>query len=135
MNEIISAHWNRNVGRNEPANLPSYDKAIEGWVKLDERESIYHSLNGAKGNIKFISPDGHLEAVYDNEKRLVTDVYNLGTYNYYNPKTNPILHGIFDVLPYLVFGNSPEDCIDPWPRISATIDYFRYSKNTKDSNK
>ena len=31
----------------------------------------------------------------------MTDVYNLGIYNYYNPKTNPILHGIFDVLPYL----------------------------------
>jgi RHS repeat-associated protein len=127
----ILAHWNRNRGRNEPANLPkSMDEAIKAkWIQLGDDESIYHRLYGAIGNVKFVSPDGLLEAVYDMNGVLVTDVYNLGTYNYYNPKTNPILHGVFDVAPYLIYGNSPEDFVNPWPRISATWDYLFHSTN------
>ncbi len=42
--------------------------------------------------------------------------------NYYDPSTQPFLHGLFDVVPYLLWGNDPDDFENPWPRINASVD-------------
>ena len=122
----ILAHWGRNKGLNGPSNVPSTKKEAEeqGWEALPPSESVYHSQNGAN-NSKFISPDGHREAVYNSVGNLVTDPVNQGTYNIYNPKTNPIKHGLYDVVPYLILGNSPDDAFSYGDRISATIKSIR----------
>ena len=60
----------------------------------------------AAGNVKFMSPDGHREAIYDSNGNLVTDPNNEGTFNYLTPD---FFHGLVDVIPYWIYGNSPND--------------------------
>ena len=33
----------------------------------------------------------------------------MGTYNYINNSTSTIGHGLVDVVPYFIFGNTPSD--------------------------
>ena len=42
---------------------------------------------------------------------MVDDYLNGGTYNYYNPDgtKGTVLHVIYDLVPYLIHGNSKED--------------------------
>jgi hypothetical protein len=71
--------------------------------------------------VKYQSPDGHQEAVFDANGQLVTDAANTGTYNYGasgHGWSGEIHHGISDVLPYYVFGNSPDD---PTPLLDRII--------------
>ena len=46
----------------------------------------------------------------------------MGTYNYYSPHyKGGLLHGFYDVLPYYIMGNTPEDMVMLNYRIEATI--------------
>lgn len=50
--------------------------------------------------------DGKYEAIYDkNTGNLVTDPRDIGTYIYYDPTTNAFMHGVFDVVPWVFWGN------------------------------
>ena len=67
-------------------------------------------MNGTDGeyNVKFISADGHFEAVYDKEGKLLTeenDPINMGTYNYFGPNDFNG-HKEYDVEPYYIYGNT-----------------------------
>ena len=58
-----------------------------------------------------MSYDGIFEAVYNKQGILLTeynDPQNMGTYNYGNPD-NWLAHGIYDVAPYLRYGNTIGD--------------------------
>ena len=71
--------------------------------------------------MKYLSPDGHQEAIFDANGQLVTDPANAGTYNYApsgNGWLGDIHHVISDVIPYSIFGNSPDD---PTPFLDRTI--------------
>ncbi|GEM_PF-5884806 len=81
----------------------------EKWKLLEIEESIFHMF-GEEGefNLKFISADGMFEAVYNRAGTLLTesnDPVNMGTYNYSHPKKNKTGHGMFDVAPYILYGN------------------------------
>ncbi len=52
--------------------------------------STYNPAN----NDKYVSVDGHIEGVYDENGNLVTDSVNQGTYNFANPNKDPIGHFI-----------------------------------------
>lgn len=105
-------HWNRNL-----FNAPVSSFAdVADWTKLTPEESIFHQQGeGNEQNMKFVSPDGRSEAVFrpgiaGGEPELVTDVTILGTYNFFGPRfAFGIFHGIFDVVPYFLFGNAPAD--------------------------
>ena len=47
--------------------------------------STYNPAN----NDKYVSVDGHIEGVYDENGNLVTDSVNQGTYNFANPNKDP----------------------------------------------
>ncbi|WP_108946994.1 hypothetical protein [Shewanella halifaxensis] len=65
---------------------------------------------GNENNRKFVSPDGHSEAVFGSNSCLVTDDKNGGTYNFAGPRTlGGVPHAVLDVAPYFIFGNSPSD--------------------------
>ena len=119
--EGILAHWYRNEGLNDPYLLPESPEAAKkrNWELLSPAKSVYHNMNGGK-NQKYVSPDGHLEAVYDQCGELVTDPYNMGTYNIYGPD-DKLGHFVFDMMPYYLIGNSPDDAFDYWSRIKATF--------------
>jgi RHS repeat-associated protein len=93
---------------------PSYDYAKTHWIQLPASQSIYHQHgSGNENNVKFVSPDGHGEAVFHPDGTLVTDQTNGGTYNYcFSPTGDKITnfgHIVFDVVPYCIWGNGPQD--------------------------
>ncbi len=80
------------------------------WVLCDIEDSLFH-MNGEDGfyNVKFVSICGKYEAVYNKAGELLTaenDALNMGTYNYYSYLKNDKVHGIYDVIPYVFFGNT-----------------------------
>ena len=121
----ILSHWNRNDGLNELPYIPNSPEAAQnaGWKCLTRSKSVYHNRNGAS-NSKYVSPDGHFEAVFDSSGNLVTDSYNVGTYNIYGPD-NAIGHFVYDMLPYYLLGNSPDDAFNYWDRIKATCESIK----------
>jgi RHS repeat-associated protein len=115
------AHWTRNWW-NEPVKELS---DVNDWTELTPSESIYHSMGpGNEGNRKFVSPNGRSEAVFNCQDKLVTDSANMGTYNYFGPRfLGGVPHGIADVIPYFIFGNTPADMFNP-QRFIATYDHL-----------
>ncbi len=104
----VIVHYIRN-NLNEPV---SFQTANESWQQLAPEQAIFHTMGaGNEGNIKFISPDGHSEAVFYGDGTLVTDPSVYGTYNFVGPGNlaQNIGHGIFDVFPYFLLGNTPGD--------------------------
>lgn len=116
---IREAHWNRNQYNQNV----DYITARDHWTKLLPKESVYHQIGpGNERNMKFVSPDGHSELVFNCNYELVTDPINRGTYNFYGPRD---LYGVpnfvFDVIPYYIWGNSRADQYEYGIRIEATI--------------
>lgn len=108
-----SGHYLRNKLNK---NLPQNEKEAkeQGWIKLSKKESEMHQFHQEDGvrNTKWISPDGHREVVYTGKganQHITTDPRDVGTYNFANPKKDPIGHTLFDVLPYVAVGNSYDD--------------------------
>ncbi len=111
------AHYDRNK-YNEDV---SYEFASQNWKKMSDAESIYHRHGvGNEHNEKFISPDGHYEVVFRN-RELVKDPANLGTYNIIAPIGfwGNIGHVYADVLPYWMWGNTPDDPTPFWNRVNG----------------
>ncbi len=64
-----------------------------------------------KSNVKYVSPDGKREVIFNKNNEIVLDPRDIGTYNFV-PSGNLIEnigHGIFDVIPWALFGNSDDD--------------------------
>nr|VFK68666.1 MAG: hypothetical protein BECKUNK1418G_GA0071005_12573 [Candidatus Kentron sp. UNK]VFK73687.1 MAG: hypothetical protein BECKUNK1418H_GA0071006_12523 [Candidatus Kentron sp. UNK] len=117
-------HWRRNEINNNDANVPSdlaAARADPNFREMSSERSIYHRMgSNGKDNLKFISSDGHYEAVYNAKSgALVTDVVNRGTYNYASPD-NGFSHFAKDVLPYWRWGNGPSDPTTMWQRVTGS---------------
>jgi RHS repeat-associated protein len=110
-------HFNRNqIFDNESI---TYERAVETWN--DKVPPDYHQQGvGNEENKKFVSPDGHSEAIFDYMNNPVTDALNMPTYNRADPTSNPIGHTILDVIPYVIWGNSPDDPTSWYHRIAGT---------------
>jgi len=107
-------HYNRNIF-NKPVN---YANAQGSGVKLSDRKSSFHRLGpGNEKNEKYVILDknwyGSSEAVFRPDGMghgtPVTDPLNGGTYNFFDVNHSYILHTVFDVIPYLICGNSLDD--------------------------
>ena len=59
--------------------------------------------------MKYVSPDGKREAIYNSSGILVEDPRDIGTYNFCPSKKNDIVKNncyfICDMLPWMIFGN------------------------------
>jgi RHS repeat-associated protein len=99
-------HYNRNeIYGNQNV---SYQEAQRFWN--DNVPASYHQLGiGNEGNQKFVSPNGNSEAIFSENGVPVTDPLNGPTYNIGDPTTNPFGHFVLDMIPYYIWGNSPND--------------------------
>ena len=97
-------HYKRN-GYNRDVD---YETTKETWdSSVDPR---YHQQGCRnEGNIKFVSPDGRSETIFNSNHIPLNDPLNRGTYNYADPLTDPIGHFFKDMIPYYLLGNSPDD--------------------------
>ena len=84
-----------------------------------------HQMRGASKNQVFVSPDGHSEAVIDENGKEVTDCANRASYNYFPAKHAPLEHFLFDMLPWIEWGNCAFDPTSQGERISAYLKDFR----------
>ena len=108
-------------------NLPKNEEEAKrlGWRKLSAKASAMHQHHqeGGVRNTKWVSPDGHREVVYTgkgNKQHITYDPRDVGTYNYYDYKKNPLGHFAKDVLPYMLVGNSKYDKSTKAGRIKST---------------
>jgi RHS repeat-associated protein len=90
---------------NQQPNTPDF------WTQLGDVPSQCHQegTQPSQGNNKYVSPNGHYEAVYDASNNLITSGPNIGTYNFYNADSDPVAHFTNDVLPWIEYGASPSD--------------------------
>lgn len=76
-----------------------------------------------RSNIKYVSPDGHSEVIFDRSGHIVTAPEDYGTYNYADSRKDPIGHFYQDVLPWLLWGNDTADSTDMHQRLKAFVLY------------
>jgi hypothetical protein len=112
-------HYFRNRFSRAPATLDEMtavitetDNAPFGWQLSTWHETAFHAYgeDGAN-NLKFISKDGHFEAVYNKDGELLTagnDPLNMGTFNYGDYQTENMKHLKYDVWPYFEWNNTKE---------------------------
>ena len=108
------------------ANIPESEGAakIAEWIgPPDSPSASCHQYTATDGkNVKYVSPDGHREAIYNSKGYLVLDSRDIGTYNF-SPSGNPggtIGHALLDVIPWIIFGNDDDDpgpIINEWNRL------------------
>lgn len=84
-------------------------------------EYYSHNLNGVTGNKVYVHKDGHKEAVYDKNGKLVQDGINDGSYNYFDRNKEPLKHFSFDTNPWIIWGSSPKDPTSKKERIFAFV--------------
>ena len=121
LEEKKEEHYSRND--NNPAFPKEFDPDyFEDWD--DGVSANCHQFTSAnKNNKKFVSPDGKYEAIYDEDNNLVTDSRDVGTYNYASPNKDPLGHAIKDVLPWIIWGNSPEDSTKWYQRLFSVFGF------------
>lgn len=110
---VTSGHYLRNMlNKDLPQN--DADAKERGWIKLSDKKSEMHQNHQEDGvrNSKWVSPDGHREVVFTGKgenQHITTDPRDVGTYNFADPNKDPIGHTFFDVIPYILIGNSAND--------------------------
>ena len=115
-------HYNRND--NMPiANLPQSPEEAEAWGWDDGVAANCHQYTAPDGtvNTKWVSPDGHYEVIFDSNGNIVTASEDYGTYNYCDPNSHPIGHLIFDVVPWYIWGNAPDDSTSVMDRVFLSL--------------
>lgn len=124
----LSGHYLRNqLNKNLPQN--DADAKAKGWRKLSDKDSSMHQFNTHDGvkNSKWVSPDGHREVVFTGKgenQRITKDPRDQGTYNFFDPKKNPLGHATLDVAPYILLGNSADDPTTIYTRVGHSIKNF-----------
>ena len=73
---------------------------------------------------RFVSEDGHIEAIYDCDGNLVVSDEDMGSYNFVPSGESWIGHGIYDVLPWILYGNTPEDSTEWYERGGSLIGIY-----------
>lgn len=91
---------------------------IRHWLAHTSEAKI-HQLRGATGNKLLVFKDGHREGVYDPKGNLVKDGINDGSYNYAHPSKDPLHHFTWDILPWIMWGNSRTDPTSVKERLDA----------------
>lgn len=83
--------------------------AIIHAVLSATQEVFIHQQRGASKNKIYVSPDGHKEAVFGPDGKLVADGMNDGTYNYFHPQSDAMRHFLYDIHPWIIWGVARKD--------------------------
>ncbi|PRX21696.1 hypothetical protein BX659_13138 [Orenia metallireducens] len=90
-----------------------YELSVINYILRNTYENNIHKMRGENENVVYIQKNkennGYSEAVYNKNGDLVTNSYNQGSFNYFFYETEPIKHFGYDMLPWLVYGNTSDD--------------------------
>ena len=115
-------HYSRNqYNVNLPKNINEAEKM--GW--RDDVPVDCHNFTAPKrDNVKFVHSDGR-EAIFDaSGMHSVTSDEDMSTFNFYNPKDEPIRRGVTDVFPWFLWGNTPNDTTNHFERALTAIPIY-----------
>lgn len=122
--EMIPAkeqHYNRNQNM-PPEVLPKTPEEADRWGWDNGVASDCHQFTSLdRSNVKYVSPDGKMEVIFDKNGNVVTASEDCGTYNFASPMEDPIGHFYKDVLPWLVWGNDENDSTDMHMRLRSFV--------------
>jgi len=108
------------------ANPDTVVKLAFVYAALSKTAEVHiHQMRGATKNTVYVSPDGHSEAVVDEDGKLVTDCANMASYNFAPADREPLEHFMYDMLPWMEFGNCVLDPTTRSERIGAYLQDFR----------
>ena len=109
----VAAHYNRNKLNNDDYSKEELDSA--GYKAEPPSSSKFHQNNQINNepNLKYVIGEwGSSEIVYYSDGTVNNTPEDRGTVNVYsgdNDFLNVVVHGPFDVAPYIVWGNSIDD--------------------------
>ena len=116
-------HYSRNR-YNTPLPQTPGEAGTLGWDSKVAAD--YHQFTAPPGeenrNIKFVSLDGKREVIFDKDGQMVNAPEDIGTYNFANPRWRPVSHFFLDMLPWYLYGNSPDDSTTISERIRGRRD-------------
>ncbi len=118
--EIKRIHYGRNQYN---VDFPKTAEIAEDWNWETELAACHQNTvePGEKPNIKYVSPDGKREVIFDHTGNVViTADEDEGTYNYADPDLW-LAHLILDILPWIAYGNTPEDTTKWYQRIGGSL--------------
>ena len=106
-------HYNRlNHPMQQSWALPQTpEEAIRrGFVRASDNQNLYHRNKGQLDNVKYYNTETKQEVIFNSKGEIVTDIENIGTYNYVSPEgIAGIGHFFIDVIPYYRWGNGEKD--------------------------
>ena len=108
-----TAHYNRNALNN--SNYTEQELIDRGYQKEPNSADKFHQNNQVDGqrNRKYVIGDWFSsEIVYYSDGTINSTPEDVGTFNVYSgdcPFLNIVVHGVFDVVPYMLWGNSDDD--------------------------
>jgi hypothetical protein len=114
MNILKAIHYKRNWKQRKDVS-PTLESALGIGYLPFEGDNCYHTMGTGqpdpKKNVKLTKRKGvgSCEQVFDLLGILVTDPINMGTFNFFDSSRFPVAHLIFDVFPYILWGNCKED--------------------------
>ncbi len=125
-------HYSRNRYNNP---LPqSIDEAKTwGW---DIEEADYCHQFGVPNisNVKYVPSEDGREQIFVSNDVVENSPKNIATHNFFHPQKHPILHGAFDVVPWVRYGNTPDDATKLYERIMKPLIYQYYAENVPNSD-
>lgn len=114
-------HYNRNKYQNS-AGIPQQESDLVPGEWKSEGEAIAHNVGkNVSGNTDYrgIGPRAGQQAVYDSNGHLVTTSENKGTFDFVTPEDSLWGHFQTDVIPWIKWGNSPDDTTTRAERMQA----------------
>ena len=123
-----SHHYDKRKAKNTDLPAKKSDAVNQGWKSSEDPtnpQANYHQYTSPdKSNVKFVSPDGHREVIYNSAGDMVLDSKDIGTYNFFPSDISfwgDVGHVCFDILPWIFFGNDDDD---PGPVAHKIINLF-----------
>ena len=128
-NCLKNLHYNRLALREQQLHvLPKSPEEAEkqGFSRATNFENMYHKNKNQNNNVKYYNKKTGQEAIFNAEGKIVTDIENIGTFNYFSPGNagDNFLHWAVDVLPYQILGNDKNDTTPIVNRIFSRSDLW-----------
>lgn len=119
----IETHY----GRNQLMPVSTLPQKVETAIRLGWDDSVgaacHQFTSPDRSNVKYVSPDGHKEVIFNRSGHIVTASEDYGTYNFADSRQDPVGHFYRDVLPWLLWGNDRTDSTDMHQRLKALVVY------------
>lgn len=121
-------YYRNNINRGLPKTPQAAIRA--GWHTVIANAHQFTKAKGQGKNIKYVSPDGKKEVMFNASGKAINAPLDMGSYNYVPSGTSYYGHFKYDILPWIMYGNSAEDSSSAGQRVAAILGV--YSKGMKD---